>query len=109
MKLKNCHILYDPNKDNVVILHRPGDGSPMQAMEANVEFVHAMIQWGQEATLAVGFWGGIWARIRWILGRKTKSTRVIRDRYGAIYTITLTKKEGKHAQEVAEEPAESQA
>lgn len=102
MKLKNCHIMYDPNKDNTVILHRPNDGSPMQAMEANVEFIHAVIQWASEAAYAPGFWGRLLNHVRKIFKRPFKSTRIVRDRFGAVYTITLTKKEGNHAEEIAE-------
>ena len=98
MKLKNCHIMYDPNKDNVVILHRPFDGSPMQALEATHEFIHATLQWAMEAQLARGFFGRHWDRLQQALLKKTRSTRIVRDGKGAIYTIVTTKKEGRHAE-----------
>jgi hypothetical protein len=102
MKLKQCHIVYDFNRDTVGILHRPGNGDPMSIQPADQEFVHAMFQWLKEGAMAWGVFGRLWNTITKALFGSHKVRRIITDSRGMKYVIVLTITEGRKAKKGAQ-------
>lgn len=90
MKIQHCFIGYDENKDTVAIVHRPGDGGMLSAVDATQSFVHALKQWITAGALAQSHF----CRIRqkffdsWF-GTGVVTTRVAVDNHGVKYTYSL--------------------
>lgn len=88
MKMKQVHLMYDPMKDSVCLVHFISD-KPVDAQDRSAEFVRASIKWLEEMESGWSLKKRWWTRICGWVGISAKYTRKITDSRGNSYSISM--------------------